>query len=284
MSKGMSVKKCFVEIKDNIVPYTVVKTRRKTIGIIVDRNGEVKVHVPFRVTEKQINEVVQKKADWIIKKVNEVKERNSNIIYRQYVSGEKFLYLGKEYILEIVEKDTDDMDDIDDIDDIDDMDNIDNFDSLDDSDDSDASDYLSEAEVLVKDDTITVYISKGLFEENRRQAIKEVLIKWYRHRFVELVKERIDKYSLKLKVIPCKVVIKNQKTRWGSCSNKGNINLNWRLIMAPLHIIDYVVVHEMCHLKVMNHSKDFWNLVESILPNYRECREWFKVNGYRLEI
>jgi hypothetical protein len=85
-------------------------------------------------------------------------------------------------------------------------------------------------------------------------------------------------------VAPCKVVIKDQKTRWGSCSKKGNINLNWRLIMAPLHVIDYVVVHELCHLKVMNHSKDFWNLVESIQPNNHERRRWLKVNGNRLGI
>jgi len=162
--------------------------------------------------------------------------------------GKKFLYLGKEYTLEIVEKD------------------------------------LSKAEVLMQEDTMAVYISQGLSEESRKQAIKEALIKWYRQRFAEIVKERIEKYSLQLKVAPCKVVIKDQKTRWGSCSKKGNINLNWRLVMAPIDIIDYVVVHELCHLKFMNHSKDFWNLVKSILPNYTEGREWLKVNGNRLGI
>lgn len=244
----MDNKKYFVEIKDNKVAYAVVKTKRKTIGIIVDMNGEVKVSAPLRISEKQIKEVVQKKADWIVKKVNEVIERNSNLVSRQFVSGEKFLYLGKEYTLEIVERD------------------------------------LGKVEVLMQEDTVVVYISQGLSEESRKQAIKEALIKLYRQRFAETVKERIEKYSLQLKATPCKVVIKDQKTRWGSCSKKGNINLNWRLIMAPIDIIDYVVVHELCHLKVMNHSKDFWNLVESIQPNYHESRKWLNVNGNRLGI
>ena len=241
-------KKYFVEIEGNKVAYTVVKTRRKTIGITIDSNGEVKVSVPLHISEKQIRETVQKKADWIIKKVNEVIERNSNLIRRQFIGGEIFLYLGNEYILEILEKD------------------------------------LCEVEVFIQEDTVTVYISKGLSEESRHQVIKEALIEWYRQRFAEIVKERIEKYSYQLKVTPCKVVIKDQKTRWGSCSIRENINLNWRLIMAPLHVIDYVIVHELCHLKIMNHSKDFWNLVESILPNYAESRKWLKVNGHRLVI
>ncbi|MDH7565961.1 MAG: SprT family zinc-dependent metalloprotease [Clostridiales bacterium] len=240
--------KHYIKIDDNRILYTLLKTKRKTIGISVDRNGEVKVSAPFRISEKQICEVVQKKADWIVKKVNEVRERNANTVCREFVSGEKFLYLGKEYTLEIVEKD------------------------------------LGKSEVFIQEYTMAVYISQGLSEESRKQAIKEALVKWYRQRFAEIVKERIDKYSLQLKVAPCKVVIKDQKTRWGSCSKKGNINLNWRLVMAPLDVIDYVVVHELCHLKVMNHSKDFWNLVESILPNYHESRKWLKVNGNRLGI
>lgn len=240
--------KYYIENGDERIYYTLRRTKRKTIGIIVDRNGDVKVHAPFCVSEKQVCEVVRKKADWIIKKVNEVKERNSNLVCRQFVSGEKFLYLGKEYTLAIVEKD------------------------------------LSKSEVFIQGDTLAVYIPWGLYAESMRQAIEAALIKWYRQRFAEIAKERIDKYSLQLKVAPCKVMIKNQKTRWGSCSKKRNVNLNWRLIMAPVDIIDYVIVHELCHLKVMNHSKHFWNLVASVLPNCHESRKWLKVNGNRLGI
>lgn len=240
--------KYFIEINNGKINYSIVKTKRKTIGITVDRNGKVKVSAPLYVSEKEIREVVQEKTDWIAKKVNEVRKRNLNTVPKEFVSGEEFLYLGEKYTLKIAELD------------------------------------LANPEVLMQTDTIVVYIFKGLTGESRKQVVKETLVKWYRQCFTEVVEERIEKYSLHLNVSPRKVVVKDQKTRWGSCSEKGNINLNWRLVMAPIEIIDYVVVHELCHLRIMNHSKDFWNLIESILPNYRENREWLKVNGSRLEM
>ncbi|HID0886867.1 TPA: M48 family metallopeptidase, partial [Clostridium botulinum] len=91
-------------------------------------------------------------------------------------------------------------------------------------------------------------------------------------------------YSNILKVAPKNIVIKNQKTLWGSCSSKGNINYNYKIVMAPLKILDYIVVHELCHLVHMNHSKDFWQLVESIIPDFKERRNWLKENGYKLKI
>lgn len=118
--------KYFLEIRSNRIPYIVVQTKRKTIGITIDRNGEVKVSVPFHISEKTICEIVQKKADWIVKNVKEVREKNSNAVGREFVSGEKFLYLGKEYILKIVEK------------------------------------RINKAEALMQDNAIVVYISQGL--------------------------------------------------------------------------------------------------------------------------
>jgi predicted metal-dependent hydrolase len=240
--------KYFIEINNGKINYSIVKTKRKTIGITVDRNGKVKVSAPLYVSEKEIREVVQEKTDWIAKKVNEVRKRNLNTVHKEFVSGEEFLYLGEKYTLKIAELD------------------------------------LAKPEVLIQADTIVVYIFKGLTRESRKQVVKETLIKWYRQCFTEVVEERIEKYSLYLSVSPRKVVVKDQKTRWGSCSEKRNINLNWRLVMAPIEIIDYVVVHELCHLRIMNHSKDFWNLIESTLPNYRESRGWLKVNGSSLEM
>jgi predicted metal-dependent hydrolase len=240
--------KYFIEINNGKINYSIVKTKRKTIGITVDRNGKVKVSAPLYVSEKEIREVVQEKTDWIAKKVNEVRKRNLNTVHKEFVSGEEFLYLGEKYTLKIAELD------------------------------------LAKPEVLIQADTIVVYIFKGLTGESRKQVVKETLIKWYRQCFTEVVEERIEKYSLYLSVSPRKVVVKDQKTRWGSCSEKRNINLNWRLVMAPIEIIDYVVVHELCHLRIMNHSKDFWNLIESTLPNYRESRGWLKVNGSSLEM
>ena len=80
------------------------------------------------------------------------------------------------------------------------------------------------------------------------------------------------------------ITIRDQKSRWGSCSSNGTLSFNYRLMMAPAHILDYVVVHELCHLTHMNHSPAFWAMVESILPDYKECKKWLKEHGDELTI
>ena len=80
------------------------------------------------------------------------------------------------------------------------------------------------------------------------------------------------------------ITIRDQKTRWGSCSGRGTLSFNWRLILAPPEILDYVVVHELCHLTHMNHSKEFWSLVGSVIPDYKIRRKWLKENGHTLRL
>jgi len=80
------------------------------------------------------------------------------------------------------------------------------------------------------------------------------------------------------------ITVRDQKTRWGSCSGRGTLSFNWRLILAPTEILDYVVVHELCHLTHMNHSKEFWKLVESVIPDYKIRRKWLKENGHTLRL
>ena len=80
------------------------------------------------------------------------------------------------------------------------------------------------------------------------------------------------------------ITIRDQKTRWGSCSGRGTLSFNWRLILAPTEILDYVVVHELCHLTHMNHSKEFWGLVGSVIPDYKVRRKWLKENGHTLRL
>ena len=115
------------------------------------------------------------------------------------------------------------------------------------------------------------------------QKRKEQLEKWYRIRAKENIESRVKVFAAKIGESPNKVTIKAQKTRWGSCSSLGNLNFNWRLIMMPQKIIDYVVVHELCHLKEMNHSSAFWNRVEEIIPDYRNRRKWLKNNAWKVE-
>ncbi|WP_156303040.1 M48 family metallopeptidase, partial [Methylogaea oryzae] len=81
---------------------------------------------------------------------------------------------------------------------------------------------------------------------------------------------------------PRSIAVRDQKTRWGSCGPRGDININWRLILAPPPVLEYVVVHELCHLRHRNHAKPFWDLVEDHLPQYREQRRWLKQHGHAL--
>ncbi|MDY2820051.1 MAG: SprT family zinc-dependent metalloprotease [Hominisplanchenecus sp.] len=97
-----------------------------------------------------------------------------------------------------------------------------------------------------------------------------------------VIPKRVEYFAGKIPVTYGRITIRNQKTRWGSCSSKGNLNFNCLLMLAPPEVLDYVVVHELCHRKEMNHSERFWREVENILPDYRERKKWLKENGGRL--
>jgi hypothetical protein len=111
---------------------------------------------------------------------------------------------------------------------------------------------------------------------------KKSFLRWYMEEFNKIAIPRLSYYAKKYQFQYNKVRIKAQKTVWGSCSSTDNINLNYLLIMAPIHVIDYVIVHELCHTINKSHSKKFWSLVDNILPNYKESKSWLKENGYRL--
>lgn len=106
----------------------------------------------------------------------------------------------------------------------------------------------------------------------------------YRNGAKEYIPKRASHFAHMLGVSYGTITIRDQKTRWGSCSSKGNLSFNWRLILAPPQVLDYVVVHELCHRKEMNHSKQFWELVESVMPDYAVHRKWLKDNGNELSL
>lgn len=111
---------------------------------------------------------------------------------------------------------------------------------------------------------------------------RESLEKWYRKEAALIISEKAAYYAGILKVAFQGIHIKDQRSRWGSCSSKKNLNFNWRLIMAPEPVLDYVVIHELCHLKHMDHSAAFWELVESICPEYKQYKRWLKDRGENL--
>ena len=116
---------------------------------------------------------------------------------------------------------------------------------------------------------------KGVF----RALSREQLEKWYRREAAAVFEEKAEEFAKRLHVSFQDIRIKDQKSRWGSCSSKRNMNFNWRLLMAPEPVCDYGILHELCHLIHMNHSADFWNLVESICPDYRQYKKWLREKG-----
>ena len=119
----------------------------------------------------------------------------------------------------------------------------------------------------------------ALSPEERERQLKERFFIWYRMQAKEILGGRIFHYARQMDVWPKEISIKTQKRLWGSCNfRKQKIHLNWQIVMSPLEVIDYVVVHELCHLKVPNHSKLFWHSVQKIIPEYKSQRSWLRVN------
>ena len=122
------------------------------------------------------------------------------------------------------------------------------------------------------------FIANSIEPDSLSLSIK----KWYKNKFKEIALPRVAYFANKHNLMVNQVRIKNKKTMWGSCSSKNNINLNYLLLMAPMGVIDYVIVHELVHTIHRNHSTDFWDSVESIMPEFQEHKRWLKKNGYKL--
>jgi predicted metal-dependent hydrolase len=236
-----------INLDGKTIQYTLSRSNRKTIGIIISKDLRVTVKAPNKVSLKQMEDVVRQKAHWIIRKLTEIETAARETPHREYSSGEKLLFLGQEYVLKVLDGDT----------------------------------GLA-LKVYISSKEMCVSIPYLLSDEAKARKVRGLLLNWYLEKVALLFKQRVEIYDKLLNVHPAKIAIKDIKTRWGSASYKRNINLNWRLVMAPLNVVDYVVVHELCHLKEMNHSKAFWSHVESILPDYKEYRRWLKENGHKL--
>ena len=112
---------------------------------------------------------------------------------------------------------------------------------------------------------------------------REALRAWYQAEAARIIPNMVEQWSVKLGLRPKKVRLSSARTRWGSCNSKGTVSLAWRLILAPQEIIEYVIIHELVHLKVQNHSKTFWEAVQAYLPDYKIRRAWLKKNGQVLD-
>jgi predicted metal-dependent hydrolase len=244
--KQHNQKVCRIYIGDQELKYILTRSSRKTIGIAIEKTGLVKVTSPTKISESYINQLLQEKSKWILKKLkdfeNRTDKKNKSKVFED---GESFSYLGKEFKLKLFSSST-----------------------------------LKKPTVRLNGENIVIAYPNSIDTGKLREALKQ----WYIVQFKLVIAERVKYYSTILNVLPKKITIREQKTRWGSCSARGNINFNWKLIMASLEIIDYVVIHELCHMREMNHSKEFWKLVEGLFPQYKKCKAWLKENGDLLSI
>lgn len=122
------------------------------------------------------------------------------------------------------------------------------------------------------------------FNPSGKKHLLGELEKWCREQASSLLQLRVKRFSQQMGLSYNRVFIRNQKSRWASCSYRRNLNFNWRLVMVPEPVLDYVVVHELCHLKEMNHSKSFWNLVGRYCPDWREYRKWLDNHCEELKV
>lgn len=131
-----------------------------------------------------------------------------------------------------------------------------------------------------------ILLKNGLFlvDCKYRSKVKELFIGFYRQRGMEKIRERIEIYRGKMGLIPKWIRIFDLKNRWASCSHTGNLNFHWKTMMAPLSVLDYIIVHEMAHLRHKKHSQAFWNEVDKVIPDYQERIHWLRENGARMTL
>ncbi len=138
---------------------------------------------------------------------------------------------------------------------------------------------------LVKNQERPLIFKNGFFLSVEYLPIaKEIFINWYRQKAYQKISERVEWYAKKRGFKYNKINITNAQKRWASCSSKKNLNFSWRLIMAPLRVIDYVVIHELVHLEEKNHTRDFWNKVKLLMPDYEKYKDWLVKIGYLLRL
>ncbi|WP_275443598.1 MULTISPECIES: M48 family metallopeptidase [unclassified Halomonas] len=110
------------------------------------------------------------------------------------------------------------------------------------------------------------------------------MLRWYKRQAEQKIKEKVTRFAPAVGVSPMGVGIRTFKSRWGSCTAKGKLEFNWQIMMAPNRMVDYVVMHELCHLIRHDHSPKFWNELERVMPDYQLCREWLRENAERVRL
>lgn len=224
----------------------IIRSRRRTVGLEVNQEADLIVRAPKRASLTFIEAVVQKHRNWILRRQAIAQQRRQTTKPKQFIAGEQFLYLGDYYPLHI----------------------------------------LSSSEIQMSSRDLfagSIYFNSAFYLTDFQQPeAHKLFTEWYRAMALQKFTERVALYALQMGLNYRKIRLSNAKRLWGSCSIKGNLSFNWRLIMAPKEVIDYVVVHELTHLIHRNHRQKFWQQVASIMPTYQDRLRWLKQQGHQL--
>jgi predicted metal-dependent hydrolase len=222
---------------DHVEIDKLVRSRRRTIALIVNADATLTVRAPVNTPLDYIEKLVYRKSRWINEKVATIQSR-PHAPSKRFVSGESFFYLGDPYRLRIV---------------------------------SEAATPLEFREEFI------------LNREHHNEA-RNLLTTWYREQAESIIPKRVMWHAHRAGIQFGKVRITNARKCWGSCGHRNNLNFSWRLIVLPLRVVDYVVVHELAHILEKNHSRAFWRKVAVMCPRYKATIEWLRNNGQLLQV
>lgn len=217
---------------------------RQTTDIVIERDGVITVRPPRRMTPEQVDEIVLSKRMWIYRNLAEWRELNATRVIREWVSGESFLYLGSNYRLQLV---------------------------------ADQDEPLK-----LKDGRFCLL--RSVVESGGHEAAHQAFETFYKNKGLSRIQKRVAFFAARVGVAAGSVQIKDLGYRWASCMKNGDLHFHWKCLMAPLTIIDYIIVHELCHLHHRDHSEAFWNEVDKVLADYRERKDWLRVRGAELDL
>lgn len=217
----------------------LIKSNRKTISIHIERDGTISARVPEKMNDDDIFKVLKSKEYQIHKNLAQWVQLNDSKVEREYITGQSFLYFGRNYRLKIV-----------------------------------------------NEDFKEVIFTKGYFflSFKNKERAKELFISFYKEKLKEKLGPIINRYKKLLNVSPNEIKVMELQNRWASCTNKGNVNFHWKCAMAPTDVLNYIVAHELIHLIHQNHTKEFWNELDKVMPNYEKQKQWLKVNGVKMDI
>ena len=224
------------------IHYSVIKSRRLKTSQIVVDKDNVIVRTPFKKSKSEIEDIVKEKASWIYRKQFEFKKQKSSVVKPTYSDGTTLPYLGKNCIL-IVKTNQ------------------------------------KKSSIKFKNSKFIVSIES---KRPLKKFVKNLYESWLENKSSNYLYKRAQKLASKTGIKPSKIIVKSLKDRWGSATKDRTINLNVNLLKVPRDVIDYIIIHELCHVRIKDHSFRYWNLVRKFMSNYQDKIAWLKANSKQI--